>query len=132
MVPNFNLNYLSCMFLDIARFETTTTNYVWIRWYNYCLIVWVQLCLNKMVQLLSHCLIYTIWRVHGTLGSTPQELESWPSLYKSFPSPSQRDVIYYSVLHRLPQWRLCYEFIILSDEEKLRKFQGAKNTLINL
>ena len=25
MVPNFNLNYLSCMFLDIARFETTTT-----------------------------------------------------------------------------------------------------------
>ena len=27
MVPNFNLNYLSCMFLDIARFETTTTIY---------------------------------------------------------------------------------------------------------
>ena len=28
MVPNFNLNYLSCMFLDIARFETTTTSLV--------------------------------------------------------------------------------------------------------
>ena len=27
MVPNFNLNYLSSMFLDIARFETTMTNY---------------------------------------------------------------------------------------------------------
>ena len=27
MVPNFNLNYLSSMFLDIARFETTTTIY---------------------------------------------------------------------------------------------------------
>ena len=27
MVPNFNLNFLSCMFLDIARFETTTTKY---------------------------------------------------------------------------------------------------------
>ena len=25
MVPIFNLNYLSCMFLDIAHFETTTT-----------------------------------------------------------------------------------------------------------
>ena len=27
MGPNFNLNYLSSMFLDIAHFETTTTMY---------------------------------------------------------------------------------------------------------
>ena len=26
MGPNFNLNYLSSMFLDISRFETTTTD----------------------------------------------------------------------------------------------------------
>ena len=28
MGPNFNLNYLSSMFLDIERFETTMTIYV--------------------------------------------------------------------------------------------------------
>ena len=27
MVPNFNINYVSSMFLDIACYETTTTKY---------------------------------------------------------------------------------------------------------